>query len=178
VPDPAQQDVFVADVAKHAGEALRVYNDLRGALRELDVRTQEVGNRELTTDFTPSPSYEPITVRFLFPEAHGLVAAEGLLFALPPGEEPTEDLRIGLNYLNQELGTFSFYVAPVEGGSEVVVRQDLLPNLNQRSSLHPREIKHAMTGLCAQKAIFAGPLQRVQEGHSWRFVKEALKAIR
>lgn len=170
--------MFNPDLASNAGSADQVFEDLRGILRDLGVDFQEAGGREIFAGYTPNAaSYDPISVRFWFPEdGSGILAADGLI--LPLDDEPTHDLRVALNYLNSELYTFSFYVVDTENGPEVMVRQALLPSVDQEPTLHPREIQHALTGLCAQKAIFSGPLGRVTEGSSWRFVKEALKSVR
>jgi hypothetical protein len=117
-----------------------------------------------------------VQVRFSFPERIGVLTAVGQLF--PIATEPGEELRTALNYLNQEQALFTFYLAGGAEGPEVVVRQDLLPNLRQNPTLHSKEIHQALTGLCTQKQIFAAPLQRVADGASWRFVKDALKAVR
>jgi len=169
--------VFNADLATNAGDPAQVYDDLRGILRDLGVDFQEVGGHEILAGYTPNAaSYDPISIRFWFPEQTGVLVADGLI--LPLEEEPSHDLRVALNYLNSELYTFSFFVVDTDNGPEVMVRQALLPCVDQAPTLHPREIQHALTGLCAQKAIFAGPLGRVAEGSSWRFVKEALKSVR
>lgn len=167
---------FRPDVAANAGEALRVFNDLRGALRELELESSEGGNRELWVEFSPNASYEPVLVRFCFLERQGVLSAVGRLCQVT--SEPGEELRAAINYLNQELALYSFYIAGGSEGPEVAVRQDLLPNLGKGPSVHPKEVQQVLTGLCTQKQIFAGPLQRVVEGASWRFVKDALKAVR
>lgn len=164
------------DLAANAGEALRVFNDLRAALRDLELPASEGGARELWVEFSPSPSYEPVQVRFAFPERIGVLTAVGQLF--PITSEPGEELRTALNYLNQEQALYTFYVAGGPDGPEVVVRHDLLPNLRQNPSLHSKEVHQALTGLCTQKQIFGAQLQKVADGGSWRFVKDALKAVR
>lgn len=167
---------FKPDVTASAGEPLRVYNDLRGALRELELESSEGGNREIWLEFSPNASYEPILVRFAFLERGGVLSAIGQLFQIQ--SEPAEEFGTALNFLNQELPQYTFYVAGGADGPEVSVRKDLLPNLRGSPAVHSKEVLQTLTGLCAQKQIFAGPLQRVAEGASWRFVKDALKAVR
>jgi hypothetical protein len=167
---------YKPDVAASSGEALRVYNDLRAALRELKLESSEGGNREISLEFSPSASYSPVRVRFAFLERSGVLSAMGQLFPLQ--SQPGDEFGTALNFLNQELALYAFYVAGGQQGPEVVVRQDLLPNLRQGAAVHPKEVLQTLTGLCTQKQIFAGPLQRVAEGGSWRFVRDALKAVR
>lgn len=169
---------FVPDVAKHAADAARVANDLRAALKELKITFKEDGRRDLWLDYTPSPSYEPIQVRFHFLGTTGIACAEGFLAEV--AGEVHEELRTAINFLNLELSSFRFYVGERAGGKGqgIHVREDLLPNLGAGPSIHPRELRQALTGLCAQKAIFAEPLRRAQEGGSWRGVKDALRALK
>jgi hypothetical protein len=170
---------FVPDVAKHAADPARVANDLRSALKELKVAFKEDGKRDLNLEYTPSASYEPIQVRFHFLGTVGVACAEGLIAELEG--EVHEELRAAINFLNLELSSFRFYVGERAGakGQGIHVRQDLLPNLGGSGpSIHPRELRQALTGLCAQKAIFAEPLRRAQEGSSWRGVKDALRALK
>lgn len=170
---------FVPDVSAHAGDAARVANDLRSALKELKVPFKEDGRRDLWVEYTPSPSYEAIQVRFTFGGGLGLCGAEGLLAEL--AGDVHEELRAGINYLNLELSSFRFYVGGLAGGRAgqgIHVRHDLLPSLDGGPSIHPRELRQALTGLCAQKAVFADPLRRAQEGSTWRNVKDALRALK
>lgn len=170
---------FVPDVSGHAGEATRVANDLRAALKELKVSFKEDGRRDLWVEYTPSPSYEAIQVRFTFAGGLGLCGAEGLIAELQG--EVHEELRAAINFLNLELSSFRFYVGELAGGRSgqgIHVRHDLLPNLGGGPSIHPRELRQALTGLCAQKAVFADPLRRAQDGGTWRNVKDALRALK
>jgi hypothetical protein len=171
---------FVPDVAKHSGEPGRVGNDLRTALKELKVTFKEDSRRDLWLEYTPSPSYEPIQVRFHFLGAVGIACAEGLLAEVTG--DVHEELRTAVNFLNLELSSFRFYVGALSGGKSgqgIHVRSDLVPNLaGAGPAIHPRELRQALTGLCAQKAIFAEPLRRAQEGSSWRGVKDALRALK
>jgi hypothetical protein len=170
---------FVPDVSSHAGDAARVGNDLRAALKELKVTFKEDGRRDLWVEYTPSPSYEAIHVRFFFLGGVGIASAEGLLAEL--SGDVHEELRTAINYLNLELSSFRFYVGDLAGGKSgqgVHVRHDLIANLGGGPSIHPRELRQALTGLCAQKAVFADPLRRAQEGGSWRAVKDALRALK
>lgn len=170
---------FVPDVSAHAGEAARVAGDLRAALKELGVPFKEDGRRDLWVEYTPSPSYEAIPVRFTFSGATGVCGAEGLITDLEG--DVHEELRTAINYLNLELSSFRFYAGELEGGRSgrgIHVRHDLLPNLSSVPSIHPRELRQALTGLCAQKAVFADPLRRAQEGGTWRNVKDALRALK
>jgi hypothetical protein len=163
---------FVPDVAKHAGDPARVANDLRAALKELKVTFKEDGRRDL--------SYEPIQVRFHFLGQVGVACAEGLLAEVTG--DVHDELRTAINYLNLELSSFRFYVGALSGGRSgqgIHVRSDLAPNLGGAGpAIHTRELRQALTGLCAQKAIFAEPLRRAQEGGSWRGVKDALRALK
>ncbi len=170
---------FVPDVSGHAGEAARVANDLRAALKELKVPFKEDGKRDLWVEYTPSPSYEAIQVRFTFVGGQGVCGAEGLIAEVEG--DVHEELRAAVNYLNLELSSFRFYVGELAGGKAghgIHVRHDLLPNLGGGPAIHPRELRQALTGLCAQKAVFADPLRRAQDGGSWRNVKDALRALK
>lgn len=170
---------FVPDVSAHGGEAARVANDLRAALKELKVPFKEDGRRDLWVEYTPSPSYEPIQVRFSFVGTLGVCGAEGLLVEIQG--DVHEELRTAINYLNLEVAGYRFYVGELaqgRSGEGVHVRHDLLPNLGGGPSIHPRELRQALTGLCAQKAVFADPLRRAQGGGSWRNVKDALRALK
>lgn len=170
---------FVPDVSSHAGDATRVGNDLRAALKEMKVTFKEDGRRDLWVEYTPSPSYEPINVRFFFLGGSGIASAEGLLVEL--SGDVHEELRTAINYLNLELSSFRFYVGELAGGRSgqgIHVRHDLLANLSGGPAIHPRELRQALTGLCAQKAVFADPLRRAQDGGSWRSVKDALRALK
>ena len=108
----------------------------------------------------------------------GILGVEGMLLGVEG--QPTEDLRLAINYLNAEVPTYRFYVSEGDGAldSEIMVRHDLLPNLEAAPDIHPRELRQIMTGLCAQKAIFAETLEQIQGGRSWRMVRDALRAIR
>jgi hypothetical protein len=172
---------FVPDVSSHAGDAAKVGNDLRGALKELKIAFKEDKGKgaDLWVEYTPSPSYEAINVRFFFLAGSGVASAEGLLVELTG--DVHEELRTAINYLNLELSSFRFYVGELAGGKSgqgIHVRQDLLANLSGGPAIHPRELRQALTGLCAQKAVFADPLRRAQEGGSWRSVKDALRALK
>lgn len=166
---------FTADVDGNAGEALVVFNDLRGVLRELGIDARAASNNELRAEFRGDSQYDPIQVRFTFPERGGIVAIEGLLLSL--NEEPGDELRLAINFLNQELQGLKLYVQGDSEQSDVVISAALLPTLGS-PSLAGREVKQALMALCAHKAIFAGPLERVQGGHSWRFVRDAMKALK
>jgi hypothetical protein len=167
---------FVPDLVNQSGEVLRVFNDLRYTLRQMDLETGEVGSRELLIEYQANAAYEPIRIKFLFPESFGTLAAEGLLFGVEG--EPSDEVRLALNFLNQELPLFTFYVAPRAQGHEILVRQDVLPDLRDKVTISPKELRHVLTGLCAQKEIFTDVLRGVQEGRSWRTVRDALKALR
>ncbi|MBX3466069.1 MAG: hypothetical protein KF878_04095 [Planctomycetes bacterium] len=169
---------FVPDVSAHAGDAARVANDLRAALKELKVPFKEDGRRDLWVEYTPSPSYQAIAVRFFFHDRLGVCCAEGLLGEV--AGEVHEELRMAINYLALELSTFRFYVGDLAQGRGrgIHVRHDLLPSTGGGPAIHPRELRQALTGLCAQKAVFADPLRRCQEGASWRNVKDALRALK
>lgn len=168
---------FVPDIAANGGDPQRVANDLRSALKELKVQFKESAQRELTSEYTPSPSYEAIKVRFHFPGGRGVVAAEGHLLDLEG--DPHEELRTAINYLNQEMSVFRFYVGDAPSGRKALyVRHDMLPNTGGGSHIHSRELRQALTGLCAQKAIFSEPLKRVNGGASWKGVKDALRALK
>jgi hypothetical protein len=168
---------FIPDVAAHAGDPAKVGNDLKAALKELKIPFKEDGRRDLWVEYTPSPSYQPVNVRFSF-AGSGLCSAEGLVVELEG--EAHEELRTAINVLNLELSAYRFYVGDRAGGEGrgVHVRSDLLPNLAAAPSVHPRELRQVLTGMCAQKAIFGDPLKRSQEGASWRAVKDALRALK
>ncbi len=168
---------FVPDVARHAGDAAKLAGELRQVLRELKLDAREDPRKDLRGEFTPSASYEPIPLRFFFPGAQGILALEGKL--LPLDGPPHEELRHALNFLCQEVSGCRFYVGEEPDGRRAVfVRADVLPNLDASPALHARDLRQALTSLCAQRAIFADPLQRVQAGQSWRFVRDTLKALK
>lgn len=162
---------FVVDIPVNAGEG--DHADLRKILDELGIQAEKDASGVLHCDYTPG-SYEPVRVRFFFPADLGIVGLEGELLSFEG--EPLNELRTALNYLNVEVDTYRFYVDEQQG--VVLVRHDLLPNLEVQPAIHPRELRQALTGLCAQKAIFAESLEQVQGGRSWRFVKDALRAFR
>ena len=167
---------FAARVDARAGEALVVFNDLRGVLRELEIDARAASNNELRAEFRGDAQYEPIKVRFTFPEGCGVVAIEGLLLSLDG--DPSEELRLALNFLNQELLGLKLYIQGDSERSDVVISASLLPSVDASPALHPREVQQALMALCGHKAIFASPLERVQGGHSWRFVRDAMKALK
>lgn len=168
---------FVPDVAGHAGSAAKLAGELRQVLRELKVDAREDPRKDLRGEFTPSASYEPIPLRFFFPGGQGILAVEGTLILLEG--PPHEELRHALNFLCQEVAACRFYAGQEPDGRRAVfARADLLPNLDAAPALHARDLRQALTGLCAQRAIFAEPLQRVQGGQSWRFVRDTLKALK
>jgi len=167
---------FAANVDAKAGEALVVFNDLRGVLRELEIDARAASNNELRAEFQGDAQYDPIKVRFTFPERYGIVAVEGLLLSL--AGDPSEELRLAVNFLNQELQGLKLYVQGDSEQSDVVISANLIPTLDSSPTLHPREVQQALMALCAHKAIFAGPLERVQGGHPWRFVRDAMKALK
>lgn len=162
---------FVSGISANSGGARQVEKELRKTLRELDINTSEDGQGNIFVDYTPG-SYDPVQVRFSFPDGLGIVAMEAEL--LPLQDEAGEELRIALNFLNVEVDTYRFYV----GEGKICVRHDMIPNLDASMWIHPRELRQVLTGLCAQNAIFADSLNQVQNGKSWRFVKDALKAFR
>lgn len=168
---------FIPDVAAHAGDPAKVGNDLKAALKELKIPFKEDGRRDLWVEYTPSPSYEPVNVRFSF-AGSGLCSAEALLAKLDG--DVHEELRTAINVLNLELSAYRFYVGDLSTGDGhgIHVRHDLLPNLTSSPAIHPRELRQALTGLCAQNAVFTEPLERAQGGASWRGVKDALRALK
>lgn len=166
---------FAPDVTGNAGDAATLNGKLRDLLRELEVTTSDGPDGAVWTEYTPG-GYDPIGVRFRLPAGLGILAVEGELVEL--GDEVADDLWIALNYLNSEVSTYRFFVGEGRSGKAVFARQDLLPNLEDEPALHPRELRQAMTGLCAQGAIFAESLKQVQGGRSWRYVKDALRAFR
>lgn len=161
---------FEPDVATHAGESSRVFGELRTTLRDLGVNTIGMG-AVLRATWTPG-AYEPMQYRFWTPEETGVVAIEGLLTTLP--SEPTEGLRLALNYLNVELETLRYYL----GGNSVYVRADILPYVQKNQWLNPRELKLALTNVCAQQAQFKDTLDGIQAGRPWTAVKDAIKSYR
>lgn len=167
---------FVPDVAANVPEVPRVQSDLRVALKELKIPSKEDVKKDTTLEFTPSSSYDPVKVRISFPGGRGVVALEGHVLDLEG--ELHEELRTAINYLNLELGLFRFYVGDLPGERRAVfVRHDVLSN-STPPAVHPRELRQALTGLCAQKAIFGEPLKRAQEGAPWKGVQQALRALK
>ncbi len=168
---------FHPDIEGHAGGGIRVQTEFRKLLDEVGVTARSDASGAHWADYTPG-SYEPIRVKFFFPRSLGILSVEGLIHAV--AGQPTEDLRTALNYLNAEVPTYRFYVSEGDGpmDSEILVRYDLLPSVDADPPIHPRELRQTLTGLCAQKAIFAETLSQIQDGRSWRLVKDALRAIR
>jgi hypothetical protein len=167
---------FVPDVAANVPEVPRVQSDLRVALKELKVLSKDDAKKDTLLEFTPSSSYDPIKVRISFPGGRGVAALEGHVMDLEG--ELHEELRTAINYLNLELGLFRFYVGDMPGERRAVfVRHDVLSS-TQAPAVHARELRQALTGLCAQKAIFAEPLKRAQEGAPWKGVQQALRALK
>lgn len=168
---------FVPDVAANVPEAQRVQNDLRAALKELKLPSKEdPAKREFLLEFTPSTSYDPIKVRAHLPGGRGILGLEGHVLDLEA--EVHEELRTAINYLNLELGLYRFYVGEQPGDRQALfVRHDVLTSA-AGAAVHARELRQALTGLCAQKAIFAEPLKRVQGGASWKGVQQALRALK
>lgn len=161
---------FEPNVEVHAGESGRVLTELKTTLRDLGLQTIGMG-AVLRATWTPG-SYEPMQYRFWAPEGTGLVAIEGLLTTL--GGEPSESVRQALNYLNVELETLRYYL----GGNSVYVRADILPYVEKSQWLNPRELKLALTNVCAQQALFKDALEAIQGGRPWTQIKDAIKTYR
>jgi hypothetical protein len=168
---------FTPQIKDHAGDAGSVREALRDVLDELGVQAREDPNGNFWADYTPG-SYEPIRLKIFFPEETGVISLEGLAATIEG--QPIEDLRRAINYLNAEAQLYRFYVSEGDGPmeSELLVRHDLLPNLDEQPVAHTREVRQILTGLCAQKAIFADTLKQIQAGRSWRMIKDALRAMR
>lgn len=168
---------FVPDIPGNAPGGIGNQREFTKVLEALEVKARADSNGAHWTDYTPG-SYDPIRVKFFFPENLGILAVEGLLLSIEG--QPTEDLRLAINYLNAEVPTYRFYVSEGDGAldSEILVRYDLLPNNESAPQIHPRELRQVLSGLCAQKAIFADTLETIQGGRSWRMVKDALRAVR
>lgn len=168
---------FVPYIKNNAGDAPKFRAALRGVLEEMGVEHREDHDENLWLDYTPG-SYEPIRLQMFFPEGTGVIAIEGLLTTIDG--QPIEDTRRALNFLNAEAQLYRFYVSEGDGPmeSELLIRHDLLPNLDEEPLVHVREVRQVLTGLCAQKAIFADTLTQIQGGRSWRMIKDALRAMR
>jgi hypothetical protein len=168
---------FVPDIPGNAPGGIGVQREFKKVLEALEVKCRADNSGAFWSDYTPG-SYDPIRVKFFFPRNLGILAVEGLLMTI--AGQPTEDLRLAINFLNAEVPTYRFYVSEGDGNleSEILVRYDLLPNTESTPAIHPRELRQILTGLCAQKAIFADTLVTVQGGRSWRMVKDALRAVR
>ncbi|MBL4845962.1 MAG: hypothetical protein JKY65_10575 [Planctomycetes bacterium] len=161
---------FTPNVEANAGQGERVLAELRGTLRELGIPTTGLGAVS-KTDWTPG-SYETMSYRFWAPEGLGLVAIEGKICDLEG--EPTDDLRVALNHMNVELENLRYYAA----GSTIYVRTDLLPYTEKSKWINPRELKLALTTLCAQSALFKETLVSIQGGRRWASVKDAIRSMR
>jgi hypothetical protein len=168
---------FVPDIAGNAPGGIASMREFQKVLDAVEVNAREDNAGAFWTDYTPG-SYDPIRLKFFFPLGLGILAVEGLLATIEG--QPTEDLRMAINFLNAEVPTYRFYCSEGDGNldSEVLVRYDLLPNSESAPQIHPRELRQVLTGLCAQKAIFADTIEAVQGGRSWRMVKDALRAVR
>ncbi|RMG18299.1 MAG: hypothetical protein D6731_02320 [Planctomycetota bacterium] len=168
---------FVPDIEGQARGGPAVESAFRAVADDLGLVLRGGRDGVLRCEYTPG-SYEPIEFAFRFPEGLGILAVEGALATFEG--QPSEELRLAINYLNAEVQTYRFYVSEGEGPSDSVllVRHDLLPNLDEAPPFHPRELRQILAGLCAQKAIFADTLLQIQEGRPWRLVKDALRALR
>jgi hypothetical protein len=161
---------FTPDVESNAGQGERVQAELRGTLRELGVQTTGLGS-VATADWTPG-SYPSMSYRFWAAEGLGLIALEGKLVELD--DEPSEDLRFALNHINVELQNIRYYAA----GNVIYVRTDLLPYVEKSKQLNPRELKLALTNLCAQGPLFKDALLSIQSGRPWTAVKDVIRSMR
>lgn len=166
---------FTPDVAAHAGDREAARRELQRVLREIELDTREDPTGALWADYTTG-SYAPVRIAFSFPASHGVLSIEGELLALE--DEPADELGLAINFLNVELDTFRVYAGEGHDGRAVLIRQDLLPNVDAEPMFHPRELRQVLTGMCAQKQIFADPLRRAASGGAWTVVKDALKAFR
>lgn len=161
---------FKPNVEANAGDGERIIAELRGTLRELGIQTTGLGTIA-KAEWTPG-SYDSMPYRFWAAEGLGLVAIEGKLCDL--GAEPTEGLRLALNLINVELESLRYYTA----GSVIYVRTDLLPYTEKSKWINPRELKLAMTTLCAQAALFKDTLESIQGGRRWNSVKDVIRSMR
>ncbi len=166
---------FTPDVAAHAGDREAALRDLKRVLREVEVEFREDPTGALWAEYTPG-SYDPVRVCFSFPAQHGILAVEGELFPLL--EDPAHELLEAINFLNVEIDAYRVYAGEGHDGPAVLIRQDVLPNVDAEPTFHPRELRQVLTGMCGQKQIFTDPLRRVQEGGPVSGVKDALKAFR
>lgn len=168
---------FVRDIQDNSGGGIKSAVELKKVLEAAEISAREDPQGAFWCDYTPG-SYDSIRVKLFFPMKSGILGVEGMLLAVEG--QPTEELRLAINYLNAEVPTYRFYVSEGDGAldSELMVRYDLFPNLEAAPDIHPRELRQVMTGLCAQKAIFAETLEQIQGGRSWRMVRDALRAIR
>lgn len=161
---------FTPDVESNAGQGERVQAELRGTLRELGVETTGLGPIA-KAEWTPG-SYETMSYRFWAAEGLGMIALEGKLVELD--DEPSEDLRFALNHINVELENIRYYAA----GNAIYVRTDLLPYVDKSKQINPRELKLALTNLCAQGALFKDTLLSIQSGRPWTAVKDVIRSMR
>lgn len=161
---------FTPDVESNAGQGERVQAEFRGTLRELGVETTGLGP-VAKADWTPG-SYESMPYRFWAAEGLGVIALEGKLVELD--DEPNEELRFAINYLNVEMENIRYYAA----GNAIYVRTDLLPYVEKSKQINPRELKLALTNLCAQGKLFKDTLVSIQGGRPWTSIKDVLRARR
>lgn len=161
---------FTPNVESNAGQGERVLAELRGTLRELGVQTTGLGP-VAKADWTPG-SYETMSYRFWAAEGLGLIALEGKLVEFD--QEPTEEVRFAINHINVELENIRYYAA----GNAIYVRTDLLPYVEKSKQINPRELKLALTNLCAQGPLFKDTMISIQEGRDWTSVKDVIRSMR
>ncbi|MGE0710806.1 MAG: hypothetical protein AB7N76_02030 [Planctomycetota bacterium] len=162
---------FTPKVESNAGDPERARQELRAALRELGLQPTEDADGNIRVEFQTG-SYDPMPLRFWCPEGMGVVAIEGEVLLLEG--EPADEMDAAINYLNVALDTCRFYLS-----AEVVcVRADMLPSVGTKMWIHPKELRHVLTDLCTQRAMFSEALGRVQGGRPWTAVKDALRAYR
>ena len=164
-----------SEVERQAGSAEAAFADVQAALTELGVSSARGRRHELLLDYVVNPAYDPVRVKLFFSEDFGVLGAEGLLAVLE--QAPNLDFDLALNFLNHEAAPFRFYVAEGADGDELLVRQDLLPSLGRKKAFTTKQIKQALTGLCAQREVFLDPLMGVLRGRPWESVREALRSL-
>lgn len=166
---------FRPNVLGNAGDPETSRRELQRLLRELEIDA-EPDSAGTYWALYGAGSYDPVRVALALSPDGGVVAIEGELLALDG--DPAEDLLLALNHLNVEVDAYRFYPGDGQDGPAVLVRHDLLPNLDDDEPFHPVELRQALTGMCGQKQMFADALGRIQGGASWRQIKDAIKAFR
>lgn len=166
---------FNPNVAANAGDHDAVQAEFKAVVQQLEVDAREDATGTVWVDFQTG-SYDPIRVSLAFPEEDAILVAEGELLALD--QKPGPALRLALNFLNVEVDAFRFFTGEGHDGPAVLIRHDLLPNLNPGPAFLAREVKSVLTGMCAHKAVFAESLAQALHDDTWQGVQDALRSFR